>query len=557
MRSPRPLTTAEVLAARAALTRGAPDRDARFRALLGRPARRARTVREWHDLLLFLRAHPHAADVPALADDALRALVQSLDSTQAEALGDSGVAGTPSRSAFSWPLVRWLVARDPSMVRLDAIDATHEVLSETVRLLLPPVEHETPDLLHAADAEEFLRATLGDDRAGWLPRLVAMLEAAPLGAGPSGDAWRSHVFARLGLTVRVCAPTSGVTFARAPHGPAVLLPSGPQRAADVHAACAEPPAREVRLDAAQRAALIDTARLVLASLQRETDPVTHAETVTLHDMGRGLRIALFPLAPAVRLPFDSYVGLVAFRNGVPLAYGGAWIYPGRSKVGINVFPAMRGGESAWFFTQLLRLYHERFAVRVFEAENYQLGHGNAEGLRSGAYWFYYRLGFRPTDPRLARVAAREFARLQARRAYAVPLPVLRELVADGLELTIAPDPVAPTDTAALTLAVQRHVVTAYGGDRPLAERRATARLATLLPRTALRTWSPAQRDAFARWRVALDAISDLAQWTPTERRALLAVVRHKGDADERRHQALLRAHPRLLDAWRRLASAGD
>ena len=64
-------------------------------------------------------------------------------------------------------------------------------------------------------------------------------------------------------------------------------------------------------------------------------------------MGRGLTIALYALAPAYRLAFDSYVGFMAFRNGAPLAYGGAWTFPGRSKIGINIFPAQRGGESGW------------------------------------------------------------------------------------------------------------------------------------------------------------------------------------------------------------------
>jgi hypothetical protein len=332
----------------------------------------------------------------------------------------------------------------------------------------------------------------------------------------------------------------------------VLVPHGPKRDADVQAACAAGPPATVPLTARQRTGLQQSMRLVLASLQRETDPVTHAETVTLHDMGRGVRIALVPLAPAVRLPFDSYVGFMAFRNGVPLAYGGAWIYPGRSKVGINVFPAMRGGESAWFFTQLLRLYHHRFDVRVFEAENYQLGLGNAEGLRSGAYWFYYRLGFVPTDARLARVAAREFARLQASRAYTVPRALLRELVADGLELTIAPEPIAPTDTGALTLAVQQHIAARYGGDVPAATRAALHRVGALLPARASRT-SPGS--AATAWYTALDAIPDLERWTLRERRALVSLLETKDAPDEQRHQRLLRHHTRLLDAWRALSKA--
>ena len=549
MRPHRPLQSAEILAARTAVVRGAPDRDDRLHALGGRPVRRARAAREWHDLLLFMRAHPHAPWVASWADEALAALTQALDDGQREALADGGVATAPTRSTFSWPLVRHLLDDPLVHAQLDGVDAATDVLPELLRPLFAAVARETPDLVGDADADALLATLFGDQRDTWLPSLARAVAQAPM-----SDTWRAVVWSRLAVTLSVRSPDAGLTFARAPHDAPVLVPRGPQRDADVHAACAEPPPLAVRLTTSKRVGLIRTARLVLASLQRETDPVTHAETVTLHDMGRGVRIALFPLAPAVRLPFDSYVGFMAFRNGVPLAYGGAWIYPGRSKVGINVFPAMRGGESAWFFAQLLRLYHHRYDVRVFEAENYQLGHGNAEGLRSGAYWFYYRLGFRPTDPRLARLAAREHAALQARRDHVVPRPLLCELVADGLELVIAADALAPTDTGALTLAVQRHVATRYGGDVEAAQRAANARLTALIPGRPHSPRSAAAPGAAA-WRVALDAIADLEQWPSRDRRALGPLLRTKDAPDERRHQALLRAHPRLLEAWRALSEA--
>lgn len=545
MRVPGPVQTSEVLAARSAIVRGASDRDARLQALRGRPVRRARAVREWHDLLLFVRAHPFAPGVAEWADDALGELIDRFDDVQRDALADSGVATAPARSTFSWPLVRHLLDDPAVSTHLDGADAATDVLPELLRPLFAPVARETPDLVSDAEAEVLLATLFGDDRATWLRSLARAVTQAPL-----SEVWRAVVWSQLAATVRVQGRDIGLTFARAPHDAPVLVPHGPQRDADVHAACAAPPPTTVRLHPAQRAALIRAARLVLASLQRETDPVTHAEDVTLHDMGRGVRIALFPLAPAVRLPFDSYVGFMAFRNGVPLAYGGAWIYPGRSKVGINVFPAMRGGESAWFFAQLLRLYHHRFAVQVFEAENYQLGHGNAEGLRSGAYWFYYRLGFRPTNTRLARLAAREHAALQARRDHVVPRPLLRALVADGLELAITPDPVSPTDTGALTLAVQRHVAARYGGDLAVAQRAADVRLAAVLPS---RPPSIAGEPAAA-WRMALDAIPDLHTWSAPDRRALVALLASKAAPDEQRHQALLRRHTRLLDAWRALSA---
>jgi hypothetical protein len=121
---------------------------------------------------------------------------------------------------------------------------------------------------------------------------------------------------------------------------------------------------------------------------------------------------------------------------VPLAYGGAWIFPGTSKVGINVFPALRGGESAWFFAQLLRLYRQRFGVDRFEAENYQLGHNNPDGLKSGAYWFYYRHGVPPGTKEVATHGSREFKKLVVTQGSPSAVEAAEELVEHGLEVII-------------------------------------------------------------------------------------------------------------------------
>ena len=42
-----------------------------------------------------------------------------------------------------------------------------------------------------------------------------------------------------------------------------------------------------------------------------------------------------------------------------------------------------------------------FGSDTFAIYPYQLGHENDEGLDSGAWWFYYKLGFRPREPRIA------------------------------------------------------------------------------------------------------------------------------------------------------------
>jgi len=555
-----PLRTVDVHETRTAFSRGADDRAARLRACAERPIRSARTLREWHDLLLFVAAHPVDEGTYHLARTELsrmRERVRALTGSRSS-LTNSGIEGTTIEANLSLPLVRWLIARWPNAVSLAAVDADADAVREVLRVLLLPVEIEAADLLDGS-ADDLLASVFGESRVTQLAQLVARLDVTK-----APDAVRDGLYARLGAYVRVHEEAACcLSRAVAPHAAPHCHPDALRRAVEVAPVIAEPLAAPVALPPAARRALIDTARTVLAAMQRETDPVTHASDVTLHDMGRGLRIALYSLDVAHRLPFDSYVGFMAFRNGVPLAYGGAWIFPGRSKIGINVLPSQRGGESAWFFAQLLRLHHQRYDVPCFEVENYQLGHGNADGLRSGAYWFYYRLGFRPVEGRLRRLAEREFARLSTRRGYVVPTSRLLELVEAGLQLPITTTastararrdaldvPAIAIDTAVLTRAVQQHIVSRYGGDREAAQRSAMARMMRVLPRAQASRWQGSAREVLALWALPLDLVPDLEQWSARDRTLLAQVIRAKGEASERTHQLRLARHRTLLTRWR-------
>jgi hypothetical protein len=545
------LRTEEVLALRRTLARTqGEERTALLRAVLGRPIRSPKALREWHDLLLFLLAHPADLEEHVLATGELervvalgKALVDGSERTR-YGLINSGLEHAPLQSTFTLHLTRWMLEHWGERVEIFSVEAPLDEFRELLRLLLSPAEWETVDQSYA-DVQELLTYAYGPSRVLQLQRLVDALSALRCDAST-----REHLWARMQVYVKVeDAKGCGMSLARAPTQAPYCLPQGLTRDVDLMAVVNEPVAAAVRLNARQQQALIDTARTVLATLHRETDPVTYAGSVELFDMGRGLRIAFFHMDVAHRLPFDSYVGFMAFRNGVPLAYGGAWIFPGRSKVGINVFAALRGGESAWFFAQLLRLYRQRCGVGRFEAENYQLGHNNPDGLKSGAYWFYYRLGFRPVTKALQRAAEREFSKLSSRKDHQVPLKLLKELVEHGLELIVDDNGTPLTDAASLTMAVQQHVVQRYQGDRERAMRFALERLGNTLPLGDLAQWSAEQRVTLYLWALPLDLVDGLEQWSLAEKRGLVALIRSKAEAEETKHQLLLARAGRLRAAW--------
>ncbi|MGH8458006.1 MAG: hypothetical protein ACRESV_01540, partial [Nevskiales bacterium] len=58
---------------------------------------------------------------------------------------------------------------------------------------------------------------------------------------------------------------------------------------------------------------------------------------------------------------------------------------------------------------------------------YQLGKDNEEGIASGAWWFYYKLGFRPRAAQARGILRRELARMKARSKHRSSARTLRKL----------------------------------------------------------------------------------------------------------------------------------
>jgi hypothetical protein len=165
--------------------------------------------------------------------------------------------------------------------------------------------------------------------------------------------------------------------------------------------------------------MIEVMQTSLYLLERETDPCTFIDRNSLryYKLERGISIAIFGMIPERQMSMESYVGYTLFKNGYPAAYGGGWIYGARSLFGINIFEQFRGGESGFILMQLLRTYKQAFNLSYFEVEPYQYGLDNPEGIESGAFWFYYRYGFRPLDRTLNKLANSEFEKIKSKKNY--------------------------------------------------------------------------------------------------------------------------------------------
>ena len=287
------------------------------------------------------------------------------------------------------------------------------------------------------------------------------------------------------------------------------------------------------LDAPGRDAVLATVRRALLLMQRETDPATYANprTLRVYDLERGLSVVLLDMVPARQLPLESYVGFMLFKNGLAVAYGGAWMLGGRAAFGMNIFESYRGGESGFMMCQVLRAYRQSFGLRHIEVDAYQFGLDNPDGIASGAYWFYYRHGFRSVDPVLARLAEREQQRMRRQPGHRSSARTLHAFTGSSVALTVGNGPVPPA-LHELTEPVTAWIARQHHGNRAAAE--AAARQAFADAGLPARAWSAPGRAAVD---MALLAAAHGLREPAT--RALLAAMARARPLDAWRYQRLL------------------
>jgi hypothetical protein len=178
------------------------------------------------------------------------------------------------------------------------------------------------------------------------------------------------------------------------------------------------------------AKLIDVAMVALAVRHRETYHFNHAnpEEVYLADVGEGISIAVFGLLPKYRFALECTIGYLILSNGIPIGYGESIVLFRQVNTGINIFDEYRDSEASFLWVQVMCLYHHLVGCTRFIAKAYQFGGDNDEALKSGAFWFYYRLGYRPVVPAVRKLAQREADRIRRDKKYRSGLPTLRDWV---------------------------------------------------------------------------------------------------------------------------------
>jgi len=315
----------------------------------------------------------------------------------------------PIDMQFSWDMARWLVRRFPGTATIDWEDwEDNERLATALTPLIPELRERIVDanvpVLDYAKAKSL----------EWFV-----------------DHLQQVTYDLLGLWILWKFPDefSRAHMRRTPRELFFDKTIIPRRDVSIERELAAPPLPTRKLSKDEGEAALDMARAALAIRYRELYVPTFGDpsTVISADAGRGLEIVLFGILPEKRLPVRAGYAPFFFRNGVPVGYGDAFLLGKRIEVSFNIFPPFREGESAWTFARLLKLYQQLFGSTEFTIDPYQVGLGNEEAIQSGAFWFYRKLGFRPSDPKIERLA-----RAEERRKRRSSAATLRKLAGSAL-----------------------------------------------------------------------------------------------------------------------------
>jgi hypothetical protein len=421
----------------------------------------------YHDVLMFLSSHPSSATVHKLAENELTRISTFLKKENTGSHSKFLASGLPSTKIlgqFSHDILYWLLNQKLVNIKFDSFGEAAADINNMLRLTLPSLERDVTDLAYNADELFKVLGVKDSYRLQFLIEQAQKYSDKPL--------IKDFLFDALQVFVEIYAKDK--KFSRA-YNRFLLAPvyfhSNLLKKFDSRILIDAPVPQAKILSEVDHNNLSTCIRFSLLLMSRETDPATYMDmqSLRLYELERGISIALYGMTAKRQLPSESYVGYTLFKNGFPAAYGGAWIYGRRALFGINIFEPFRGGESGYMMCQLLRVYRQVFSATYFEVEPYQFGKDNPEGITSGAFWFYYRYGFKPLNKKLNALSAREAAKIQKTKTYRSTTKTLLQFTESNIFLNLESKS-TPPQASDINTKVRHMIKTKYQGNSIVAEK---------------------------------------------------------------------------------------
>ncbi len=521
-------------------------------------------VERFHEALCFLRAYP---DDPALLEK-VEALLDGFDRRKdlkrhrAE-LANTGIAGVDTYYRFFWFTALWLAARFPDQLQIDWREFDRKgLLEERLPLLMPYGERLALEEVALPPRQwiERLKNPHETDGAFVVKRFAALR---------CDELVRERMYEELDIPYRlrskISSDLSTPSRSRAHYAPSpVVYQKGPLELSrkSFPGALRRPPVAERRLSPARARGLLELAREAMIARQRDLDVFIHADPrdVRLLDCGRGLQFACYGAAPEWRQVLDAVYGFMILKNGVPIGYFLTGTLFRSSEVAYNIFDAYRGGEAAYVYGRGLAMVRHVFGSDSFVVDPYQMGYQNPEALQSGAWWFYYKLGFRPHDPEVLELADRELRKMKKNPRHRSTIATLEKLSAVEMFLHLGKsreDVLGIVSREEIGFKVCAYLAERFGRDRERGIRTCAREAARLLGVRSRKRFTAGERLTWNRWAPLVMTLPGVERWSEKNRRALARVIRAKGGRRESDFVRLFDRHRPLWQAVLKLAEPSD
>jgi hypothetical protein len=505
---------------------------------LARSTLNARDLLALHEALLFYKAYPRSRAIRDFCSAQLANFytrVRSLSEDERDELAQTGVVGSRSFYAYDEPMARWLVAHQQGQIDFDWDEYENkeaEPLSSHLPLYLSEVEQDAVD-----DADLSVREIIENTR-GSLSSLEWLLDRF---AAVYPDSIRAEIYNPLQLPLKLELIPEGPSRTLVDDGePTTLHLWDPDKARakfDLLKEIKRPLKlpRPLPLNSARK--YLDMAHAVLLIRHRELYPLTHANPREVYDfkLERGVRILWWMMKPELRLPLELGWGCIILKNNVPIGYGAGGLLPARAEISINVFDTFRGGEALWLYAQYARICLALCPTDWLATRKWQLGgEGNEEGLLSGSYWFYDKMGFRSVDKNIRKIVDQERRKIAATRGYRTPKRILRKIAEADIMLSLSGAAVAEYREYPLSkigLLATRVIAGQFGGQRQHLEARVLKETQKRYGFSASHL-TAVEKTRFAQMALLILALPDFAAWPKAEQHKVFELCRLKGSSAE-------------------------
>jgi hypothetical protein len=509
-----------------------------------------------HDELCVRRAWPSDKKELRAVERELRHFGERRDTKRfRRALVGSGIAGTDLHHRFFYNQARWLARRWPVCLEVDWEQFENdEELLDMLPLLLPQAESLAVDSQDRTAQEwlDVLKSPSERDGAFLVDRF---------GQLAGSDRVREFLYEKLDPPLKLLAGagTPSTTTAWHSRSPVVFGPP-PERRPPMPATARERPLSVRRVAAREGRALLALARASMLVRLRDLDAFAFGDgnDVVMVDWPHGMQFAVMGMLPERRLLLESCFGVLVLQSGVPVGYGTLSALFNSVDIAYNIFPAFRGHGASWVMARLLGTAHHLFAATSASVAPYQLGQDNEEGIRSGAWWYYEKLGFRPDAVEARRLRATELRRIRRKRAHRSTPATLSRLAEHPMFFDLEGrrrDTLGRIDLGAVGDAASRELAR-RGSNRIAGLRLCVREVRTLLGPAlgSLARWSPNERRALRDWAPLVLALPNVNRWSTANRAALAKVIRAKGSPHQADFVSRFDTHARLRSSILEIAS---